>query len=77
MLTYTSSRNLFGTLTNNSSTANLAVGDTLINAAIREVLRSRNWHKIVHKTLQLENIVYPEDVAYQLWVLDEIWRKFE
>lgn len=44
MLTYTSSRNLFGTLTNNSSTANLAVGDTLINAAIREVLRSRNWH---------------------------------
>ena len=37
----------------------------------------KQCHKVVHKTLQLDNIVYPENVAHQLWVLDEIWQKFE
>lgn len=39
MLTYTSSRNLYGKLTNNESSANLLLGDTLINAETRRLLR--------------------------------------
>ena len=37
----------------------------------------KQCHKLVHKTLKLENIVFPENVAHQLWILDEIWKKFE
>src|SRR5574343_481534 len=35
MKTYTTLRNQFGTLSNNTSTANLALGDTLINDSLR------------------------------------------
>lgn len=44
MISYTGSRNLFGVLTNNNATANLTVGDTLINNAARQILRSRSWY---------------------------------
>lgn len=43
MLTYSGSRNLFGSLTNNNTSANLTTGDTLINLAIRKILRAKNW----------------------------------
>ena len=39
MLTYTSGRSLYGKLTNNESTANLTLGDSLINAEARRILR--------------------------------------
>lgn len=43
MLTYTTGRNLFGEMTVNSSTTNLAFGDTLMNEGIREMLGSHDW----------------------------------
>ena len=45
MLSYTGSRNLFGTLTtgNTTDTANLTIADTLINIFLRKILRLRNW----------------------------------
>jgi len=44
MLTYTSGRNLFGSLTNNSSSANLTLGDTLVNQAYRQICAVRPWY---------------------------------
>ena len=49
MLTYTTSRNLYGKLTNNESTANLTLGDSLINAETRRLLRKLG-SKILEKT---------------------------
>lgn len=43
MLSFTSLGTLFGNLTNNSSTANLALGSTLINQATRLILGSKSW----------------------------------
>lgn len=43
MLTYTGSRNLFGQLTNNTSTNNLSYGDVLINEGIRQMLGDLPW----------------------------------
>lgn len=43
MLTYTGARNLFGDLTNNGSTTNLALGDKLINLASRKILTLVKW----------------------------------
>ena len=37
----------------------------------------KNCHKQVHKVLNLDHIVFPNDVAHQLWVLDNFWDKFE
>lgn len=44
METYTSSRNLFGDLTSNSSSTNLTLGDKLINISIRGILNERKWY---------------------------------
>jgi hypothetical protein len=43
MLSYTGLRNLFGTLTNDSTSANLTLGDILINDSIRTVYSLRPW----------------------------------
>lgn len=43
MLSYTGLRNLLGDLTNNASSANLTLGDKLINNAIREIISGGNW----------------------------------
>ena len=43
MLTYTGSRNLFGVLTNNSSSDNLALGDILINNADADIINKKHW----------------------------------
>jgi hypothetical protein len=43
MYTYTGLRNFFGTLTNNTSPANLALADQLINDADAEVINLENW----------------------------------
>jgi hypothetical protein len=43
MLTYTSRRSLYGSLTNNTSTANLSLGDTLMNSEDRRLLGKRPW----------------------------------
>ena len=43
MLTYTGSRNLFGTLARDSAAAVLTVADTLINEQIRFVATARQW----------------------------------
>ena len=43
MLTYTSTRDLFGKLVNDASTATLALGDILFNTAYREILASQPW----------------------------------
>lgn len=45
MKSYTTLRNLFGSLTNNSQTGNLTLGDQLINDSIRTIynLRNGNW----------------------------------
>lgn len=40
---YGSARNLYGQLTNDTSTANLANGDSYINAAISDLLGRRSW----------------------------------
>lgn len=43
MLTYTGSRNLYATLTDNNSSANLTFGDTMINEGIRAMLSKLPW----------------------------------
>lgn len=43
MITYTIGRNLFGTLTNNSSPSNLSLGDQLINSADADIINKRHW----------------------------------
>lgn len=43
MLSYTGRRNLFGTLTQNTTSANLTVGDTLMNAADKRILALYQW----------------------------------
>lgn len=37
----------------------------------------KNCHKLVHKNLSLDNIIYPIKIAENLFLLDEIWKKFE
>jgi len=43
MLTYTGRRNLYGTLTNDSSSANLTIGDTLMNEEEDLIVSSHPW----------------------------------
>lgn len=43
MKTYTTLRSLFGSITNNNSTANLTLGDTLINDQTRRILFAHDW----------------------------------
>lgn len=43
MLSYTELRNLYGTITNNSGSANLTVGDRLMNDSIRRTLSMQDW----------------------------------
>jgi len=43
MLTYTSRRNLFGDLANNSSSATLTLADTLMNISERQIIAGRDW----------------------------------
>src|SRR3990167_8726802 len=43
MITYTGLRNLFGSLTNNTASANLTLGDTLNNNSIQKILGKRAW----------------------------------
>jgi len=43
MLTYTGSRNLFGTLTLNTNSANLTLGDTLINQRTKMLVSGHGW----------------------------------
>ncbi len=44
MLSYTKIRNLYGQLTNNSTSANLTLGDTFINQAYRQICAVRPWY---------------------------------
>lgn len=43
MLSYTSRRNLFGSLCNNSSAATLTVADSLMNASEKRLMSTRDW----------------------------------
>jgi hypothetical protein len=56
MLTYTTKRNLFGTLSNDKSDDNLTVGDTLINNFEKQISKKYNF---------LESSVYSSTVASQ------------
>ena len=63
MLTYTGQRNLFGTLTNNSQTGNLTLGDTLINQYTLQLIHSfNNIFTETELTLQ----TYPSQQFYNL-----------
>lgn len=67
MLTYTGSRNLAGSLTNNTSTTNLTLMDTLINQSIRKITSSHEW-PFLEKTATLKTVAsqnyvnLPQDV---------------
>lgn len=37
----------------------------------------KQCHKMVHKSLKIEKIVFSKEVARQLWLLDEMWKKLE
>ena len=50
MLSYTGLRNLFGSLTNDTATANLTLGDQLINNSIRAVCSLRPWPFLERET---------------------------
>jgi hypothetical protein len=43
MKSYTELRNLLGTLSNNASSANLTLGDELMNGVYRRICRKRDW----------------------------------
>jgi hypothetical protein len=69
--TYTSARNLFGTLTDNNSTTNLLLGDTLINGAIRKYANSNGG-----KWWFLEKVATQPTVAsQQAYTLPQSTRK--
>jgi len=71
MLTYTSSRNLFGSLTNNTTTTNLTFGDSLINTSIKYycALNGGKWWF-------LEKLTTQDTVAsQQAYVLPQSTRK--
>jgi len=55
MLTYTSARNLYGSLTNSDETANLSFGDSLINQSVRHFCTSNGgkWWFLEKETTQL------------------------
>ena len=55
MLTYTELRELYGSLTNNTSTTNLTLGNTLINQSIRKITSSHEW-PFLEKTATLKTI---------------------
>jgi hypothetical protein len=55
MLSYTGSRNLYGSLTNNTSTTNLTLGDTLINQSTRKILSGYSW-PFLEKTATLKTV---------------------
>lgn len=44
MLSYTKLRNLYGSLTNNSTSANLTLGDTFINQSYRQICAVKPWY---------------------------------
>lgn len=43
MKSYSTLRNLFGTITNNTESTNLTLGDQLINDSIRRIIADRDW----------------------------------
>jgi hypothetical protein len=53
MLSYTGRRNLFGTLTNNTTSGNLTTGDTLMNTADKRILTMRQWPFLERKDTSL------------------------
>lgn len=68
MLTYTTSRNLFGQLTNNASSTNLTFGDTMINEGIRAMLSKLPWPFLektatATTTASTQTYVLPGDLA--------------
>lgn len=71
MLTYTGGRNLYATLTNNDSSANLTLGDTLINQSIRHYCSSNGG-----KWPFLEKVTTQSTVAsQQAYILPASTRK--
>jgi hypothetical protein len=73
MLTYTGRRNLYGTLTNDSSSTNLTLGDTMMNDVDRSIIGLRNWPFLEKAYVQstVANQQYyniPNDVDYVLAV---------
>lgn len=64
MLSYTGRRNLFGTLTNNTASANLTIGDTLINAADKRILAMRAWPFLDRKDTSLTTVASQQ--AYEI-----------
>lgn len=55
MLTYTSGRNLYGKLTQDSSASNLTDGDTIINNVLREILGVQEW-TFLNKTATITSV---------------------
>lgn len=68
---YTSARNLYGVLTDNNSTSNLLIGDTLINAGIRKYTNSNGgkWWFLEKVTTQ------PTIASQQAYTLPQSTRK--
>ncbi|MAG45134.1 hypothetical protein CL633_04590 [bacterium] len=60
MLSYTGLRNLFGDLTNDASSANLTLADTLINNVIRKILRKVNW-PFLERTASITTVASQQD----------------
>jgi len=62
MKTYTTSRNLYGTLSNNTSTANLTLGDQMINDSTRYLIQKFNLDErtkdITLTTAQFHDLPY-------------------
>lgn len=48
MKSYTTSRNLYGSLTNNTEAANLTLGDQIINDSIRAICSMKDWPFLEH-----------------------------
>lgn len=63
MLTFTGLRNLYGDLTNDNSTTNLTLGDTLLNNSIRKIISSHDWD-FLEKTRSISTIASQQ--FYQL-----------
>lgn len=63
MLSYTTERTMYGTLSNDSSSANLTAGSLLMNEMRRQILSSRRW-KFLEKPKTLSTVASQQ--AYDL-----------
>jgi len=72
---YTISKNLYGSLTNNIETANLTLGDQLINDSIRAICAMKDW-SFLEKVRTLTTVANTQGVNLP-FDCDQVFEKYQ